>query len=128
VLARLHRSQRDQGVPVVRRRDQHRVDVLLLLEHHPVVLVHHRLRELLDRPATLQRLLGGRAFVEIDQGSDVVALGHVQQVGGPHAVDVADDGHVDGVAGGLKSRAEHVAWNDGEAGGRGRGGGHELAA
>ena len=45
VLAQLHRGHRDQGVRVIRRGDEHRVDVLLLLEHHAVVLVLDRLRD-----------------------------------------------------------------------------------
>ena len=39
VLAELHRLHRDEGVHVIGRRDEDRVDVLLLLEHHAEVLV-----------------------------------------------------------------------------------------
>ena len=39
VLAEIHRRQRDGRVHVIGRRHDHRVDVLLLLEHPAVVLV-----------------------------------------------------------------------------------------
>ena len=128
VLAELHRGHRDHGVRVIGRRDEHRVDVLLLLEHHAEVLVVGRLRELVERRAALRRAgLGGRALVAVAQRDDVVGLRHVEQVVRAHAVRVADDGDVDGVARRLEPGAEHVARHDREAG-RGGGGAHELAA
>ncbi len=46
VLAEIHRGQRDGGVHVIRRRDDDGVDVLLLLEHLPVVLVARGARQM----------------------------------------------------------------------------------
>ena len=46
VFAEIHRRERDVRVRVIRRRDHHRVDVLLLLEHLAVVVVTLRLRKL----------------------------------------------------------------------------------
>ena len=54
-------------------------------------------------------------------------LRHVDQVRRAHAVRVADDGDVDGVARRLEPGAEHVARHDRDAG-SGGGGAHERAA
>ena len=47
VLAEIHRRQRDRRVHVVGRRDDDGVDVLLLVEHLPVVLVARGARQVL---------------------------------------------------------------------------------
>ena len=113
---------------VIRRGNNDRVDVLLLLEHHAVVLVLDRLGMQLERLASRKSLLGGRAFVAVAQRDDVVALGDVRQVRRTHAVNVADNGDVDRVARRLEpGAAEHVARHDREAG-RGGDRSHELAA
>ena len=128
VLAKLHRRHRDDRVIVVGGGDHDRVDVLLRLEHLPEVLVHLRLRELLRNAVLHQLGLRGFAGVAVAERDDVVALGHVHQVRRAHAVGVADDRDVDGVARRLEAGAEHVARHDREAGGGGGGGRHELAA
>ena len=74
VLAELHRRHRDDGVGVVRRRDDDGVDVLLLLEHHAEVLVADRVRERLEdlrRAASAER---GLALVHVAQRDDVRPL------------------------------------------------------
>ncbi len=103
-------GHRDDGVGVVRRRDHHRVDALLLLEHHAVVLVDLGLRVQRDG---LRRV----GAVDVAQGDDVLALAGLQ-VGAPHAAD-ADGGDVQLVAGRL--RPQHPARDDGgRKGGQGR--------
>ena len=130
VLAELHRRHGHEGVRVIGRRDDDRVDVLLLLEHHAVVLVlRGRLREVgRRRLAADARVLGGLALVDVAERDDVVGLHRVLQVARAHAVRVADDGHVDGVAGGLEPRPQHVPRHDRQARGRRGHGADELPA
>jgi hypothetical protein len=47
VLAQIHRRRRDDGVHVIRRRDDHRVEILLLVEHLAVVAIALQLWHLL---------------------------------------------------------------------------------
>ena len=56
VLAETHRCRGDDGVHVIGRRDDHRVDVLLLLEHLAIVAVLLDPRELLVDEAPQRRL------------------------------------------------------------------------
>ena len=102
VLAGLQGGHRDHGVRVVRRRDHHRVDALLLLEHHAVVGVEGRLW--VERPR-----LGRVGLVDVAERDDVLALARLE-VGATHPAD-ADRSDVQLVAGRL--RAQHPAGNDG---------------
>ena len=129
VLAELHRRHRDDRVGVIGRGDEHRVDVLLLLEHRAEILVKDRLRELVGGAAPLHRRGCRVALVAVAERDDVVGFDDVHQVGRAHAVLVADDGDVHGVARGLEARAsQHVARNDHDPGGGACRGAHEPAA
>ena len=102
VLAGLQCRQRDRGVRVIRRRDHHGVDALLLLEHLAVIRVHGRFRIQRDG---LRRVVA----VDVAQGDDVLARAGLQ-VGAAHSPD-ADPCDVQLVAGRLRS--QHPAGNDG---------------
>ncbi len=96
VLAPLHGGHRNHGVQVVRRGDDHRVDVLLLVEHLAEIRPLLRVGILLED--------GGRVLgVHVAQGHDVLAraLGDVVL---PHAAD-ADAGDVQLLARGRVARA-----------------------
>ncbi len=60
VLAEIHRRERDRRVHVVRRRDDDRVDVLLLVEHLPIVDVSLRAGQMLILQARHARDLDRR--------------------------------------------------------------------
>src|SRR5262249_41832794 len=111
VFARLHRVDRDFGVPVVGGRDQDRVHVLVV-EHLAVVAVP------LD-PARLLCPLEPPAIDVADRDDlDIVLLGPFDepaQVAAAHAA-TADDGHADAVIG-----AEDAARGQGQGPGRGSG-------
>ena len=70
VLAEIHRGQRDAGVQVIRRRDHHAVDVVLLLEHPPVVGVPLRLGNVdVHHPLETRGALRGALQLERRQGA-----------------------------------------------------------
>ena len=145
VLAGLHREDRDVGVEVVRGGDEDGVDRLLLLQHHPEVLVDGArvvgglravglfdlgpdrappgLSPVVERPQV-------PLLARVGDGDDL-AVGLLEQ--GPEiaaslAAD-ADDGDVHLVARGHEPRAaQDVAGEYGRGGDGGRRGGHELAA
>ena len=73
VLPELHRRHRDDGVIVIGRGDDDRVDVFLLLEHLAEVLVQHRLRELLGDAVLRHRRLRRVAVVE-SQSATMLSL------------------------------------------------------
>ena len=157
VLAEAHRCRRDHGVGVIGRRDQHRVDVLLLLQHLAVVDVARRLTGLVaqrlhagelglragalpcrHRARLGQALLGrGRLLREAVERTAGVAPVHVAErhdvLAGeagqvrPPHATHADTGHVDEIARWCLPLAEDVAGNDGQPGRRHRGAAHELA-
>ena len=113
VLAELHRRHRDDGVVVIGRGDDHRVDVLLLLEHlrgSPGTSPPSGTSP--EVPLRRHRRLGGLALVAVAQRDDVVALATFIRFVRAHAVFVADDSDVDRVAGCLEPGAEHVARHD----------------
>ena len=66
MLAQLHRGDAGDGVCVVRRGDDDRVDVLLLVEHDAKVLVPRRLGIFLE-------LSLGPLVIDVAQGDDVLA-------------------------------------------------------
>ena len=69
VLAQSHRGRCDDRVRVVRRGDQHGVDVLLLLEHLAIVLIAFRLRQVLVlEPARSGYLFGDAAAFFVRPG------------------------------------------------------------
>jgi hypothetical protein len=114
VLAELHGGHGHERMHVIRRGDDHRVDILLLLEHHAEVLVlRGRLREFVRRRAlAYARLLRGDALVDVAERDDVVGLHRVLQVVAAHPVRVADDGDVDGVARRLEPGAKDMTRHD----------------
>ena len=102
VLAVFHGRHGGHGVGVVRRADQHRVDLAgLLVEHRAEVPIAFGLREPVEH-------IRRPAVVNVAQGDDVLA-GHVAQVAGRLAAG-ADRGDVQLAAGrdlcrGLPARA-----------------------
>jgi hypothetical protein len=130
VLARVHGGQRDDGVQVVGRGDDDRVDVLLLREHLAEVHVAPGLRVLLLHGEALgartalvvlaapdERALDV-AEVDVAQGDDVLAH-ELLGVAHPHAAG-AHDRDVERVAGRAEAATEHVARDDHGGGHRGR--------
>jgi hypothetical protein len=79
MLARLQREHHRQRVRVVRRADDHRVDVFLTLEHAPIVRPQARVGEHLRRVRQVVQ-------VHIAQGDDVLA-GDLAQVVPPAPAD-----------------------------------------
>jgi hypothetical protein len=117
VLPQLHRGHRDHRVAVVGRCHDHRVDVLLLLEHHPVVRVADRLRAVVENLRPLQAELRRGALVHVAQRDDVRLLGGGARVARAHPVGVAHRRHVHAVARRLVPRAaEDVARDDHHSG------------
>ena len=143
VLPGLHGDDRDVGVPVVRSGDEDGVDVLLLLQHDPEVLVHGARVVggllgvvLLDlgphrAPARLAAVVV-RAEVpllgHVGDGDDLaVVLLHEGAAVGPPLAPHADDRDVDLVARGHEPRAaENVAGKDRRDRRRGGRGGDEA--
>ena len=82
MLAAAHALHRDEGVRMVGRGDDDRIDVLLLVEHLAEVREQGGLRELLDRP-------GAAAEVQVAERDDVL-------VGGVLHVAAADAAEPDG--------------------------------
>ena len=146
VLPRLHRDVRGDGVRMIGRGDDDRVDVPLLVEHRAEVVVLlglgvgflqlHRLRPRrrlpLRRPEPAGELALDERVVDVADGDDVLASleegGRVRQ---PHPAE-ADHGDVERCAGSaIAGTAEHVARDDhrghGEGGGSGGAVAHERA-
>ncbi len=122
VLAGLHRRHGDHRMGVVGRAHQHRVDpVAHLIQHLPVVLVSPRLREALEGP-------GGTAFVHVAEGDDVLVR-HVGEIMSALAAD-AHRSEVDPAARWQRTLdpTQEGAGDDGESGGRQRGGEQGAAA
>ena len=96
VLPGAEGRHRDRGVHVVGRGDHHRVDVLPLVQEHPIVAELLGLREGLE---------GARRLVRVDvaQGDDVLG-GHVADHAAALAAD-ADPGDVQLLAGRRESPA-----------------------
>ena len=137
VLAERHRGQGDGGMQVIGRGNQHRVDVLLLLEHLPKIRV---LRGVLIRLAKLhilrRRLAGARLEprvegalhireVHIAHGDDVLGE-HLRHVAHAHATD-ANARDVELSAGGaIAGATEHGARHNHRAEGERGAVGHEV--
>jgi hypothetical protein len=145
VLPGPHRREADEGVEMVGRGDQHRVDRLLLLEHHPEVFVDRarvvgRLGAVVLLDFGLHRAAAGLPLVVpalqvprlggVGERDDlgVIFLEESPGVGPPLAAG-ADDGDVHLVARRDELlAAEDMPRHDGEGGGRRGGRLDELSA
>ena len=117
VLAPPHRLHRDDGVRMVRRCDDHRIEVCLAVEHLPVVCVDASGRELAKRAC-------GEPQVGVAQRSDVLAA-TAPNIGAPPAAD-PDSGDVERIARRLYARtAQDVTRHYHQRRGRRRGRGYE---
>ena len=106
------------GVHVVGRGDHHRVDVLLLVEQHPIVFVLLGLGMGGERLARLHR-------VDVAECDDVLDR-HLAEIAGPLAAD-PDAGDVQLLARRREPSAQHVPGDDLEPESRCAGGLQELA-
>ena len=117
VLAPPHRLHRDDGVRMVRRCDDHRIEVGLAVEHLPVVCVDASGRE-------LAKGARGKTEVGVAERRDVLAA-TTPNVGAPPAAD-PDSGDVERIARRLHARtAQDVTRHYHQRRGRRRGRGYE---
>ena len=117
VLAAPHRLHRDDGVRMVRGRDNHGVEVGLTVEHLPVVRVDAGVRELAERAR-------GEPQVGVAQRGYVLAAAAADVGASPAAH--ADPRDVERVARRLHAGpTQHMARHDHHRGSRRRGRGHE---
>ena len=110
VLAEIHRQRRDRRVHVIRRSDDDRVDVLLLLEHLAVVTVLRELRQVLvdEAPGVLAAVLrrpAGVGFLLRLRGLRALRAAAAALRGGRGSVR----GGLEALDGGRQSRIVHVA-------------------